>query len=105
MNTDIILWHEPLWPEQNLQCCSGQDGDHVVRLIEKARYRERRSFILATVVKGKIADLLLSLSSRAALDGLVQAFHKGLIEPVRGHVGGNASSDGEAEEVEVSDEV
>ncbi len=39
------------------------------------------------------------------MDSLVQAFHQGLIVTVRGHIGGNASSDGEAEEVEVSDQV
>jgi len=48
---------------------------------------------------------LLSPSSGAALDSLVQAFHQGLIVTVRGHIGGNASSDGEAEEVEVSNQV
>jgi len=48
---------------------------------------------------------MFSILSGAALDSLVQAFHQGLIEAVRGHVGGNASSDGEAEEVEVADQV
>jgi hypothetical protein len=39
------------------------------------------------------------------LDSLVQTFHQGLIVTVGSHVGGNASSDGEAEEAEVSDQV
>src|SRR3972149_12193934 len=45
------------------------------------------------------------LSSGAALDRLVQTLHQGLVVAVGGHVRAYASPDGEAKEVEVSDQV
>jgi hypothetical protein len=39
------------------------------------------------------------------LDSLVQAMHKCLIVSVRRHVGDNASTDGQAQEIEISDQV
>ena len=49
--------------------------------------------------------LPLPLFRGASLDGLVQALHQRLIVAVGSHVGGNASPDGEAEEIEVADQV
>jgi len=55
---------------------------------------------------GKVVRLFFSLfCSGTALDRMVQAFSQSLIVSMGGHVGGNAASDRETEQVEISDKV